>query len=121
MRKKNKYNVGTSKKSKDERTVDGHVFMSKKEAERYKILKEKIVKGEIKGLEIQPEFILQIGFIDFNGKKHRPIKYIADFKYYDNKTHKTIVEDVKGWRTEVYKIKKKLFLYSYSQYIFLET
>lgn len=34
--------------------------------------------------------------------------YVADFTYTDNKTEKLVVEDVKGYRTDVFKIKKKL-------------
>lgn len=119
--KKNKYNVGTSKKAKDDRTVDGHIFMSKKESVRYKVLKKMEEDGIIKDLELQPRFILQVGFIDAMGEKHREITYIADFRYIDSKKKITYVEDVKGWKTEIYKIKKKLFLYSYQDCIFLET
>ncbi len=121
MRKKNKYNVGTSKKSKDDRTVDGHLFMSKKEADRYVELKKLLDKGEISQLELQPKFVLQCSFTDAMGKKHREIAYFADFKYRDKKEKQIVVEDVKGWRTEVYKLKKKLFLYSYQDVIFKET
>lgn len=35
--------------------------------------------------------------------------YIADFVYTEN--GKKVVEDVKGCRTEVYKLKKKMVLY----------
>ena len=38
--------------------------------------------------------------------------YVADFVYLDG-NHKRYVEDVKGHRTDVYKIKKKLMLYVY--------
>ncbi len=37
------------------------------------------------------------------------ITYLADFVY--EKGSQTIVEDVKGLRTDVYKIKRKLMLY----------
>ena len=40
------------------------------------------------------------------GKWPRPVTYIADFVYYEGK--KEIVEDVKGYRTDVYKLKKRL-------------
>lgn len=121
MIKHNKYNVGTSKKAKEERTVDGHLFMSKREANRYKELKLLLESGAISNLELQPRFILQIGFTDAMGEKHREIAYIADFRYYDKKKKVTIVEDVKGMRTDVYKIKKKLFLYSNQNVFFQET
>ena len=40
---------------------------------------------------------------------------MADFVYYDLKKQKTIIEDTKGFRTEVYKIKKKIFEYKYPE------
>jgi hypothetical protein len=121
MNKRNKYNIGISKKSKAERTVDGHLFMSKRESERYKVLKDLENKGDIKDLQIQPKFILQLSFTDAMGEKHREIAYIADFRYYDTKTKKDIVEDTKGYRTDIYKLKKKLFLYSYQDVVFKES
>lgn len=119
--KRNKYNVDTSKKGKEKRTVDGVVFMSQKEAKRYIVLKRLEKKGEIKDLELQPKFILQLAFTDYEDKKHREISYFADFRYYDNKIKDIVVEDTKGWKTEVYKIKKKMLLYSYQDLIFIET
>lgn len=121
MRKRNKFNIGTSVKSKQDRTVDGHLFMSKREAERYKVLKVLVASKEIKDLVLQPHFILQERFTDSTGKKQREIAYFADFQYFDNRTNKIIVEDVKGMRTDVYKIKKKLFLHLYPQFFFQET
>ena len=50
-----------------------------------------------------------------NGKTYLPITYIADFVYYDKFLKKTVVEDTKGYRTEVYKIKKKLFESRYKE------
>lgn len=35
-------------------------------------------------------------------------KYIADFVYFDEQRKEEVVEDVKGYRTAVYKRKKKL-------------
>ena len=45
----------------------------------------------------------------------REREYIADFVYYINNTK--IVEDVKGRKTDVYMIKKKLFEYKYKETI----
>jgi hypothetical protein len=100
--------------------VDGHKFDSKKEATRYICLKNELGLGIIGNLKLQPEFILQDGF-KISGKKFREIKYVADFMYTRN--GKTIVEDVKGIKTEVYKIKKKMFLkrYNHPDLIFIET
>lgn len=121
MKKKNKYNVNNSKKGKADRTVDGHLFMSKKESLRYRELKKLEESEKIKNLELQPKFVLQIKFVDAMGNNHREIGYVADFKYFDKKLKQIVVEDVKGMKTDIYKIKKKLLLYSYQDFIFMET
>ena len=86
--------------------VDRKEFDSKKEAIRYKELKLLERAGEISNLELQPRFLLQDSFRK-NGKTFRRIEYIADFKYIEN--GKTIVEDVKGIQTDVFKLKHKIF------------
>ena len=92
--------------------VDGITFDSKKEARRYKELKLLERAGVIKDLVLQPSFLLQDKF-KYKDKTEHKIKYIADFKYLDTKTGKTVVEDVKGYKTDVYKLKRKLFLNKY--------
>lgn len=104
---KNKYNA---KKT----TVDGIKFDSKREATRYLDLKLMERAGLIEDLELQPKFLLQIGFT-LDGKTYREISYIADFKYHDLEKDEWVVEDVKskGTVTQVYKLKKKMFLRHY--------
>ena len=68
--------------------------------------------GKIKDLELQKEYVLQDNF-KLGKKTIRAIKYCADFVYYDVEEQKTHVVDVKGYRTEVYRIKKKMFEYKY--------
>lgn len=97
--------------------VDNIGFASKKEAIRYMILKDMEREGEISSLELQPVFILQSKF-KRGGKTIKAIKYIADFLYFVG--DKAVVEDVKGFRTQVYMIKKKLFLKKYPEYEFKE-
>lgn len=94
--------------------VDGIKFDSKREAERYCELKLLEKAKEIRNLELQPRFLLQDKFVDKYGKTHRKIEYVADFMYVD-KNNKKIVEDVKGVMTDVYKLKKKLFLNLYDK------
>lgn len=94
--------------------VDGITFDSKKEARRYQELKLLERAGVIKGLVLQPCFLLQEKF-KYKDKTERKIKYIADFKYLDTKTGKVVVEDVKGYKTDVYKLKRKLFLKKYGE------
>lgn len=91
---------------------DGIIFDSIKEKNRYMILKLYEKSGVIKELELQKSFELLPKFT-INGKNIRAIKYVCDFYYYDNNRKRYVVEDVKGMRTDVYKLKKKLFEYKY--------
>lgn len=86
--------------------IDMYVFDSVRESQRYKELKLLERAGEISNLELQPRFLLQDSFKK-NGRTFRKIEYVADFKYIEN--GKTIVEDVKGIQTDVFKLKHKIF------------
>ena len=100
--------------------VDGITFDSRKEATRYRELKALERVGKIDRLELQPRFVLMDGF-RYEGKAIRKIEYVADFLYRDLSTCELIVEDVKGVKTDVYKLKKKLFLKRYgNEYKFKE-
>jgi len=109
--KRNKYNA---KKV----VIDGIKFDSIGEGRRYQELKLQEHCGVISGLELQPEFVLQEKF-KVNGKVERAIKYRADFWYLEN--GEMVVEDFKGKKTEVYKIKRKMFLKKFPEYKFLES
>lgn len=83
--------------------VDGVVFDSKKEAQRFQELKLCMhAKGDdrVVDFELQPRFECVV-----NDKKI--CTYIADFKvmYADGRVE---YEDVKGMKTPVYRLKKKL-------------
>ena len=93
---------------------NGIKFDSKKEMQRYKNLELLESTDYICNLELQKKFLLQEGYTNAKGKKIRPIYYIADFYYFDLLKDKWVVEDTKGVRTEVYKLKKKLFEYIYN-------
>lgn len=93
-------------------TCDGYTFDSKKERNYYLKLKTMEELGLIKNLELQKEYILQDKFV-LNGKTRRKITYKADFCYVSTEDNKIHVVDVKGFKTEVYKLKKKLFEYKY--------
>ncbi len=81
--------------------VDGITFASKAEAARYQDLKLLERSGYITGLTLQPRFPIVI-----EGKKI--CSYVADFSYQD-KSHRHVIEDVKGCITPTYRLKKKLF------------
>jgi hypothetical protein len=90
--------------------VDGTWFDSKAEAKRYKelmLLKRARVVTEV---ELQPSYVLMPGFRHkATGKRVQPITYKADFLVTYADGHQEI-EDVKGVRTPVYLLKKKLFM-----------
>lgn len=79
--------------------VDGHMFQSGHEAERYGELRLLYQAQKICALRLQVPFFLPGGII-----------YKADFVYYDIENKCFIVEDAKGDRTKEYIMKKKLML-----------
>lgn len=80
--------------------VDGFRFDSQAEARRYGELKLLVRAREITDLEVHPKFPLMVN-------DAKICTYIADFRYRDTRgtTH---VEDVKGRKTALYSLKKKL-------------
>ena len=94
-------------KYRNKKTIlDGITFDSMKEAKRYKQLKIFERSGLIKDLKLQVPFLL----ID-KSSNGRAIKYVADFVYTED--NKMVVEDVKGVRTDVYRLKKRLLAERY--------
>lgn len=83
-------------------TIAGKTFDSKKEAHRYAELKLLQEKKHIQNLSTQIRFPLHVNGVLI-------CTYIADFVFYDMKGNRYI-EDVKGFRTKEYKLKKKLML-----------
>lgn len=81
--------------------VDGIRFASRREANRYCELMLLVRAGTISNLELQPRYNLTI-----NGVK--VATYVADFRYEESATGAVVVEDAKGVRTPVYRLKKKL-------------
>ena len=98
----NKYGA---KKSK----ADGVIFDSRKERDRYLELKLLEEHGYIKDLKLQPRYVIHDAYVRCDGKKIRQIVYIADFEYLDIENGELITEDVKGVKTAVYRLKKKMF------------
>lgn len=93
--------------------IDGFKFDSKAEGNYYLALKEKQRRGEIQCFKLQPRYLLQDKFKK-NGKTYRKIEYIADFEviHLDGSIE---VIDVKGVKTEAFKIKHKLFEKAYPE------
>ena len=91
---------------------DGIKFDSNREMAYYIKLKMLEEKGIIKDLELQKSFELQPSF-KINGKTYRKITYKADFSYISVEDNKIHIVDTKGFRTDVYKLKRKMFAYKY--------
>ena len=82
--------------------VDGIRFASKREAKRYSELKLLETARKITCLERQKRYALTV--------IETPIgHYVADFMYIDMDTGERVVEDTKGFRTPLYKWKKRHF------------
>ena len=91
--------------------VDNILFDSIAEANYYKRLKLLQRSGEVKTFELQPTYILQDGY-KRGKRKVKPITYKADFLVTYSDGHQEII-DVKGMKTPVYRMKKKMLEYRY--------
>ena len=96
--------MGSKYGNKKMTAPDGQRFDSVKEYHRWGCLRLLERAGVIKDLKRQVKFELipRIG-------NDRACNYIADFTYMED--GKLVVEDCKGMKTDVYKIKKKLMLW----------
>lgn len=81
--------------------IDNIRFASKKEASRYQQLKLLERGNLITDLKLQQPIKCVV-----NGEL--VCKYVSDFSYYDREKNAIIWEDVKGVKTPVYNLKKKL-------------
>ena len=99
--------------------VDGIVFDSKIEAERYTQLRLLERAGEISDLWLQVELQVNHGRIDpETGAKIKSNNYVADFMYVDKAQHKIIIEDTKGMETPEFRLKWNLAQSHYPEYEF---
>ena len=97
-------------------TVNGVKYRSKLEARCAQILKENNISFEYEPLKIEyiPKF-------EYYGEKYRAAFYTPDFLV-DNK----YILEIKGWKTDTYRYKKKLVLLkllkdnNYTKYRFFE-
>jgi hypothetical protein len=90
--------------------VDGMRFASKAEAARYRELMQLGAAGLVQNLEFQPRFDLHVEGVKVG-------TYVADFRYQERASAtwasrfdwQDVIEDVKGVRTPVYRLKKRMF------------
>lgn len=101
MRRSTPKVAGRSKYNAVPTIVDNVRFASKREATHYGYLKILEQRGNIRDLQLQPRFRLEIG-------GQLICTYVADFQYFDVKYNAVMIEDVKGCKTPAYNIKKKL-------------
>lgn len=92
--------------------VDNIRFMSRKEASRYLDLKRLLQAKQITNLEMQPAYQIVL-----NGK--RICKVILDFRYFDKRENKIILEDVKGVDNQLSRLKRKLVEAAYNVKVIL--
>lgn len=107
---------GSNKKSRYtayKPVLDDIKFDSLMEARYYIYLKELEKEGKIFQLSLQVPYTLQESFTK-NGKKYRPIIYVSDFVYLNEKDQ-WIVVDIKGKETVEFKLKQKLFEFKYPE------
>ena len=89
--------------------LDGVLFDSKKEMQRYLQLKMLVRIGEITQLEPHPKYLLHCNNV-------KVCSYTADFFYYDNKNSEFVVEDVKSPATKklpLFRLKAKMMKAEY--------
>lgn len=97
-----------SKYGNKKTVVDGITFDSKAEARRYQELKLMERAGQVRGIELQPRFVIEVAGV-------KVCTYVADFRYQLRSPTapaiehwSVIVEDVKGLRTPTYRLKARL-------------
>jgi len=82
---------------------NGRNFQSKMECERAKVLVQMVADGQISNLEYQPVFVFKVHGSIVKYPSGRDMKYVGDFRYQEGAM--TIVEDVKGAVTDLWRSK----------------
>lgn len=96
---------------------DGFLFDSMMEHRRYLELKLLCSAKVITDLHVHPIFKLQDKFYSNSQKKNiQAITYTADFSYLEN--GEIVVEDVKGFRTAAFNLKRRIFEHQYPTILF---
>lgn len=98
--------------------ADGYTFDSQAEYRRYCELKLMQQAGEISNLRVHTRWELLAAFRRKDGVWQRAITYEDDSDYVETATGKFVVEDVKGARTQVFRLKEKLFRANYPDFDF---
>lgn len=88
-----------------DRCREGVMHQSKLETKRCNELHLMQRGGLIRDLEAHPQ--PRFGFVVNDVKV---CSYLSDFRYFDEQLGREVVEDTKGFRSDVFRIKKKLML-----------
>lgn len=89
----------------------GFTFDSVKERDYYLYLLDREKRGEVRDISRQYRIEILPSFTTPAGEKIKAITYLADFYFFDIVSNSWRVIDVKGYKTDVYKLKKKLLAY----------
>ena len=89
--------------------VDGITFDSEMESLYYQELKAAEAKGEISDLLIHPSYTLLASYRNGNNQLIKSITYEPDFVFFDKRKWRWRYVDVKGFETDDFKLKRKLF------------
>jgi hypothetical protein len=89
--------------------IDGEKYRSVREANRHQNLLLFERAGLIAGLRREVPFVLA-DRVQFSGRWKPALRYVADFVYTSTTSGLVVVEDCKGVRTYVYRIKRHLML-----------
>ena len=97
--------------------VDGIRFASKAESRRYQELRLLAAAGRIRGLKLQPRYKL---YANLGGEADKPVAvcvYVADSEYEElhGKIWVLTTEEIKGFETAVWKLKRKFFRACYGR------
>ncbi len=87
--------------------VGGQKYRSKREANRHQALMLLAHAGLVENLRREVRFELAPA-VKLDGKTKPALRYFADFVYFDKRLGREVVEDCKGHRTDVYRIKRHL-------------
>ena len=86
------------------------VFDSQREARRWLVLREQARLGEIVQLRRQVPYPLNV--VRPDGHPETVARWIADFVYFE-RSGVEVVEDCKGFATEMYRLKRRWFFAQY--------
>lgn len=101
MRRKHKYGAKAVE-------INGMRFPSQHEANRWAELAFREKAGEIQNLKRQVDIYLMGANGPILTPTGRKAKYVADFRYWDVKRGREIIEDAKGFQTPEYKLKRAI-------------